>query len=120
MKINLNATVKCKDHDGYKSQVVHEAQWMLSKEQFELVYCMTPEGQSDDFSWKLRLINFFTGEEYILKTVIVGKIVAETYTEEDGYSEDVIYYKNGRSVADDLIEKIKARGVIDLNNWVAA
>lgn len=118
MKINLNATVKCKDHDGYKAQVVHEAQWMLTKEQFELVYCMTPEGPSDDFSWKIRLTNFFTGEEYVLKTIIVGKIVSETYEdEEDGYSEDVTYYKNGHQVADDLIEKMKAKGVIDLTHW---
>lgn len=113
MKINLNATIKCKDHDGYKAQSVNETQWMLTKEQFELVYCMTPEGQSDDFSWKIRLVNFFTGEEYVLKTVIVGKIVSETYID-----EDVTYYKNGRQVADDLIEKMKAKGVIDLDNWI--
>lgn len=118
MKINLNATVKCKDHDGYKAQVVHEAQWMITKEQFELVYCMTPEGPSDDFSWKIRLTNFFTGEEYVLKTIIVGKIVSETYEdEEDGYSEDVTWYENGRNRADALIEQMKKVGKLNMDNW---
>ncbi|WJZ28108.1 hypothetical protein NCTGTJJY_CDS0229 [Serratia phage 92A1] len=116
MKINLNATVKCKDHDGYKAQAVHESQWSLSAEQFELVYCNTPEGQSDDFSWKIVLNNWFTGQEFVLNTIIFGKIVCETYEDED-YSEDVAYYKNGRQVAMDLIEKMKAKGVLDLSNW---
>ena len=118
MKINLNATVKCKDHDGYKAQTVKEQQWILTKEQFEFVNCMTPEGSSDDFSWKIILINFFTGEEYELNTLILGKIRCETYVdEEDGYTEDVSFYQNGRITADNLIEAIKAKGVVDLTHW---
>ena len=116
--INLNAIVKCKDHDGYRAQTVHESQWMLSKEQFEFVNCMTPEGLSDDFSWKIVLTNFFTGEVYELKTLVLGKIRSETYEDEDGYSEDVTWYQNGRITADNLIEAMKARGIINLDNWI--
>lgn len=118
MIINLNATVKCKDHDGYKAQTVHESQWMLSKLQYEFVNCMTPDGPSDDFSWKIILTNFFTGEVYELNTLIVGKIRSETYEdEESGYSEDVTWYENGRIRADSLIEKMKAVGKLNLDNW---
>ncbi|QEM42425.1 hypothetical protein CPTPhageEI1_220 [Klebsiella phage EI] len=52
-----------------------------------------------------------------MKTIVVGKIISVTYEDEDGYSEDVTYYKNGRQVADDLIEKMKAKGLIDLTHW---
>ena len=47
--INLNATIKTKDHDGYKAQTVHEKMWILSKVQGYIVPCMTPDGPSDDF-----------------------------------------------------------------------
>lgn len=117
MNINLNAFVKGKDHDGYKAIETKETMWMLSAEQFEFVGCMTPEGPSDDFSWKIRLTNWFTGEEYVLKTVIFGKIRMETYDDGD-YSEDHVWYQNGRITAEDLIEKMKAKGVVNLDHWV--
>lgn len=110
--INLNDFIKCKDHDGYKAQSVKELQWGLTMEQFELVYCMTPDGQSDDFSWKIRLTNWFTGEEYVLKTVILGHIRSETYED-----EDCTWYENGRTRAEALIQKMKDKGVINLDNW---
>lgn len=116
--LNINSTIKTKDHDGYKLQTVEEKMWVLSKVQHEFVECMTPEGPSDDFSWKIVLENFFTGSVYELNSEIVGKIISEDYEDkESGYCETVTYYKNGRSVADDLIEKIKAKGVVDLNRW---
>lgn len=114
--INLNATIKGKDHDGYKAIVTHDLMWNLSIEQFELVECMTPEGPSDDFSWKIRLTNWFTGSEYILNTVIVGRIRCKTYEDED-CSEDVVWYENGRTRAEDLIDKMKDKGIVDLSNW---
>mgnify|MGYP000408215848 FL=1 len=118
MKINLNSYIKCKDHDGYKAIEIKEFQWMLYKEQFEFVGCMTPEGPSDDFSWKIVLANFFTGDTYELKTIITGKIRSETYVDEEtGYSEDVVWYENARNRAESLIEKIKAKGVIDSAKW---
>ena len=116
MKINLNASIKTKDHDGYKAISVDEKMWSLSMEQFELVYCQTPEGQSDDFSWKIRLTNWFTGSQYVLNTVILGKIRCETYEDED-YTEDHVWYQNGRTTAENLIEKMKEKGVIDLTHW---
>lgn len=116
--INLNATIKTKDHDGYKAQTVHEKMWILSKVQGDIVPCMTPDGPSDDFFWHITLTNWFTGYVYVLNTPVVGRIRSETYTdEEDGYSEDVTWYENGRQVADDLIEKMKAKGVVDLTHW---
>lgn len=116
--INLKATVKCKDHDGYKAQTVNELQWMVSKHQGDVVHCMTPDGPSDDFCWHITVENFFTGEIYALNTIVYGHIRSETYEDEEtGYSEDVVWYENGRTRANILIEKIKAKGVIDLSNW---
>lgn len=115
--INLNAFIKTKDHDGYKAIECKELQWGLSKEQYEFVDCMTPEGPSDDFSWKIVLTNWFTGSVYELNTLILGKIRCETYEDEDGYSEDVRFYQNGRITADNLIEAMKAKGVINLDHW---
>ncbi|QHJ79018.1 MAG: hypothetical protein [Caudoviricetes sp.] len=112
MKINLNATIKTKDHDGYKAITVNEPMWVLSAEQFELIYCQTPEGQSDDFSWKIRLTNWFTGSQYVLNTVIFGKIRSESYEDEDH-----VWYQNGRTTVENLIDKIKAKGEIDLTHW---
>lgn len=115
--INLNAFVKTKDHDGYKAIECKELQWSLSKQQYEFVGCMTPEGPSDDFSWKIILTNWFTSSVYELNTLILGKIRSETYEDEDGYSEDVTFYQNGRITADNLIEAMKAKGVINLDHW---
>lgn len=114
--INLKATVKCKDHDGYKAQTVNELQWMVSKTQGDVVHCMTPDGPSDDFCWHITVENFFTGEIYALNTVVYGHIRSETYDEDD-MQGDYVWYENGRTRADILIEKIKAKGVINLANW---
>lgn len=115
--INLKATVKCRDHDGYKAQTVNELQWMVSKSQGDVVHCMTPDGPSDDFCWHITVENFFTGEIYKLNSTVYGHIRSETYEDEDGYSEDVTWYENGRTRADNLIEKIKKAGKIDTTNW---
>ncbi|WFG78653.1 hypothetical protein VIPECLOM01_00239 [Enterobacter phage vB_VIPECLOM01] len=61
--INLNATIKTKDHDGYKAIEVEEPMWHLSSWQGDVVHCMTPEGPSTDFCWYIILTNWFTGTE---------------------------------------------------------
>lgn len=117
--INLNATIKTKDHDGYKAIVVNELQWALDKFQHEFVECQTPEGPSDDFSWKITLVNWFTGEEYVLKTVVYGRTETHEYEdEENGFYDCQTLYVNGRSRADRLIEQIKTVGKVDLDNWI--
>lgn len=115
--INLNATIKTKDHDGYKATEVQEPMWHLSSWQGDVVHCMTPDGPSTDFCWYIVLTNWFTGTEYVLKTSIHGHIRSETYEDEDGYSEDVVWYENGRTRADNLIEKMKKTGTVNLDNW---
>lgn len=116
--LNLKATVKCHDHDGYKAQTVNELQWMVLKSAGDIVHCMTPDGPSDDFCYHITIENFFTGEIYRLNTTVYGHIRSETYEDkETGYSEDVVWYENARIRADSLIEKIKAKGIIDLANW---
>lgn len=116
--INLNATVNTRDHDGYKAQTVKEKMWSLYKVQGDVVPCMTQDGPSDDFCWNVYLVNFFTGEEYVLNTTIYGVMREETYEDEEtGYSEDVVWYENGRTRTDSLIEKILEKGQVNLDNW---
>ena len=112
MIINLNAIIKCKDHDGYKAQVVQERQWMLSKIQGDVIAVNTPDGPSDDFCWHITLENFFTCQRYVLNTIVSGRIREESY--EDG---DHVWYENGRNRADASIEQIKATGKVDLSRW---
>ena len=46
------------------------------------------------------------------------KSFVETYEdEEDGYSEDVTWYENGRNRADALIEQMKKVGKLNMDNW---
>lgn len=111
--INLNSTVKGKDHDGYKAIETQEAMWGLSKWQGDVVHCMTPDGPSDDFVWHIVLTNWFTGSEYVLNTTIHGHIREES----DDESGDHVWYENGRTRADNLIEKMKKVGKINLDNW---
>lgn len=116
--VNLNAFVKGRDHDGYNAIETKDLMWGLSAYQHELVECMTPEGPSDDFSWKIILVNWFSGWEYELKTEIVGKIEDyEFEDEEDGFYECGRTYVNGRTIAERLIEKMKAKGTLNLAHW---
>lgn len=112
MKINLNRTVKGKDHDGYKTITTNDLMWYLSKTQGDVVECMTTEGPSDDFCWHITLTNFYTSEEYVLKNVVYGRI--EHYEDEE-YCDS--FYVNGRTRADRLIEQIKVKGVVDTDHW---
>lgn len=114
--INLNATVKGKDHDGYKAITVHDKMWHLVACQGDVVPCMTPEGPSDDFCYYVRLINFFSNVEYQLNTPIMGHIRTETCEYEDG-SEDICWYENARIRCQSLIEKMKEKGQLDLQHW---
>lgn len=47
-----------------------------------------------------------------MKTSIHGHIRSETYED-----EDVVWYENGRTRADNLIEKMKKTGTVNLDNW---
>lgn len=109
--INLNATVKTAD------DVDHV--WGLRVEREDLIACMTPDGPSDDFSCSIHLTNWYTGQVYVLNSLIIGKIISEDFEDEEtGYCETVTYYKNSFSTASDLVEKMKAKGVINLDHWV--
>jgi hypothetical protein len=114
--INLNATIKSYDHDGFKRVEVQDKMWYVSKEQFEFVECMTPEGPSDDFSWKIVLTNWFTGSVYVLNHIVVGRTEHYEYEDEEFYDSGFVYV-NGRSRADRLIEKIIKTGKVNLENW---
>lgn len=112
MKINIKATIDTKDHDGYKAQTVKETMWMLKAEQGDFIECMTPEGPSDDNEYYIILTNWFTGSVYKLKTPIRGRIREESYEEGDH-----VWYENSRTRAESLVEKMKAKGEVDLNLW---
>lgn len=112
MKIKLNASVKCKDHDGYKAQTVNELMWGLKAHQGDFIECQTPDGPSDDNEYYIVLTNFFTGEEYQLTNPVRGRIREESY--EDG---DYAWYENSRNRAEGLIEMMKAKNEIDLDYW---
>lgn len=114
--INVNAVMKHSDLAGGNDPI-----WGLRVEREDLIACMTPEGPSDDFSCSIRLTNWYTGEEFVLDRLIIGKIHHEDYEdEESGYCESVSYYKNSFNTASDLVEKMKAKGVINLDYWKKA
>lgn len=114
--ININEVFMKTDAGGtkYKSQV-----WDLRLQEENIVACMTPEGPSDDFSFSVWLTNLQTKNSYVLKTIIMGKMVSKDYwiNEKEGLLETVQFYKRGRCVGEDLIERIKEKGVVDLNRW---
>lgn len=112
MKINLNQTVKCADHDGYKHKTVNETMWFINAHQGDFIECMTPDGPSDDNEYYIVLTNFFTGEVYQLNTPIRGRIREESYEEGDH-----VWYENSRTRAETLVEAMKAKGVVDLDFW---
>lgn len=116
MKLKLNAFIETKDHDGFKVVTEKTLMWHLTAHQGDVVHCMTPDGPSDDFCYHILLENWFTGSIYRLNTVIYGHIRSETYEDED-CTEDVTWYENARTRAESLIEKIKAKGEVDLDNW---
>lgn len=111
--INVNATVKT------PGDVDHV--WGLVVEREDLIACMTPEGPSDDFSCSIHLHNWYTGEHYVLNSLIIGKIHCQDFEDKaTGYCDTVTYYKNSFNTASDLIEKMKAKGVINLTHWKEA
>lgn len=116
MKINLNAVIKSKDHDGYKLIVVEDKIWNLVAVQGDVVECMTPEGPSDDFCYHVQLVNFFTQEVYQLVYTVYGRIRSETYEDED-YSKDHVWYENARIRCESLIEQMKVKGEVDTTFW---
>ena len=89
MKIKLNASIKCKDHDGYKAQEVNELMWGLKAHQGDFIECQTPDGPSDDNEYYIVLTNWFTGEEYQLTHPVRGRIRYEEDEEFDEEDEDM-------------------------------
>ncbi|ADM80093.1 hypothetical protein phiAS5_ORF0250 [Aeromonas phage phiAS5] len=99
--ININETIKT--NDGMTIKL-----WDLRVERGDIVACMTPEGPSDDFECSIMLFSGFMADEFRLNHRFVGKIV---------HAEDDSYYMNAHSVATVFMEKILAKGEIDINHW---
>ena len=116
MKIKLNHSVKCKDHDGYKAQTVNELMWGITAHQGDFIECQTPDGPSDDNEYHIILTNWFTNEQYRLTHPVRGHIRYEEVEDED-YSETIAWYENSRTRAENLIEMMKAKNEIDLDFW---
>lgn len=112
MKIKLNVSIKCKDHDGYKAQTVNELMWGLKAHQGDFIECQTPDGPSDDNEYYIVLTNFFTSEEYKLTNPVRGRIRYE-----DDECGTHCWYENSRNRAEGLIEMMKAKNEIDLDYW---
>lgn len=79
----------------------------------DLVEVMTEDGPSGDFACTIILIDTMTFDSWELPYTFIGSLV--TTEEEDG---DWTTYVNSASKAEKMIEKIKARGTVDLSKWV--
>jgi hypothetical protein len=113
--INLNSTIKTKDFDG----VINETIWSLSVFKGDLIDVMTTEGRSDDYKCEIHLNNFFTGRTYALNHAFIGKIeYFEMIDEETGQDFSEYGYVRSETLAERVIEKIKAKGQVDLSLWV--
>lgn len=105
--VNLNATIKTRDF----GKATKETQWALVPTQGDLIDVRTQDGISDDFVYFIDLINFFTLRTYRLDRAIIGTMV-----EVDPDSGEMAYM-NSRTRAENLIEKMKEKGQIDLQYW---
>lgn len=113
--INLNATIKSRDF----GETVNEKMWSLSVFKGDIIDVVTMDGASDDYKCEIHLHNWFTGKTYALNHVFIGKIeYCEMIDEETGqdFSENV--YVRSETLADRLVDKIKAKGKIDLSYWI--
>ncbi len=113
--INLATTVSTRDF-GSK---VDETMWYLSVFKGDLIDVITMDGVSDDYKCEIHLHNWITGRTYALDTVFIGKIeYCEMIDEKTGqdFSENV--YVCSETLAERLIDKIKAKGKIDLTYWI--
>lgn len=81
-------------------------------EQVDIVACMTEEGPSDDMSYAIILDSFVGAQRYVLNSFIVGRL---EHIEDEDFSETI--YIKSRHRAERLIEKMKAKGVVDLQYW---
>lgn len=108
--ITLNASVKTRDF----GKSVNEAVWMLSVFKGDLIDVVTIDGVSDDYKCEIHLHNWFTNRTYALNNVFIGKIES-LFDEECGYHD---FYVRSETLADRLIEKMKAKGQIDLTYWI--
>lgn len=113
--INLAATVETKDFGGK----VKETMWNLSVFKGDIVEVMTTEGRSDDYKCEIHLHNWFTGTTYALNHAFIGKIeFFEMIDEETGQDFSEYGYVRSETLAERLIEKMKAKGKIDLSHWI--
>lgn len=113
--INLAATVETKDFGGK----VNETMWNLSVFKGDIVEVNTTEGLSDDYKCEIHLHNWFTGTTYALNHAFIGKIeFFEMIDEETGQDFSEYGYVRSETLAERLIEKMKAKGKIDLSHWI--
>lgn len=88
--------------------------WDLGVMRGDIVPVMTPEGMSDDFVCYIQLSRSID-ECFQLKHEFRGKIVE---TASDDYEfDDGIYYINAYNVAVEFMEKIRARGAVNMAHW---
>lgn len=109
--INLNATINTRDFGA----AAKESIWSLSVFKGDLIDVHTVDGLSDDYKCTIHLTNWFTGSVYSLDTLLIGRV--ETWTDE-ATGQDWDVYVSSENRADRLIEKIKAKGVVNLDNWI--
>lgn len=107
---NLATTVATRDF-GKK---VDETMWHLSVFKGDLIDVVTVDGLSDDYKCEIHLHNWFTNRTYALNNVFIGKIES-LFDEDCGYFD---VYVRSEVLADRLIDKIKAKGVVDLSYWI--
>lgn len=113
--INLAATVETKDFGGK----VKDIMWNLSVFKGDLIDVMTTEGPSDDYKCEIHLRNWFTGKTYALNRAFIGRIeYFEMIDEETGQDWGDYGYVRSETLAERLVEKMKAKGNIDLTYWI--
>ena len=114
--INLAATVNGKDFNG---AVDRDPMWCLSVFKGGLVEVRTTEGYSDDYKCEIHLHNWYTGKTYALNHAFIGKIeYREMIDEETGQDFSDYVYIRSETLAERLIEKMKAKNKINLTHWL--
>lgn len=108
--IKLDSSIKTRDF----GKAVNETMWHLSVFKGDLIDVVTIDGVSDDYKCEIHLHNFFTNRTYALDRVFIGKIES-LYDDECGYHD---FYVRSETLADRLLDKMKAKGVIDLSYWI--
>lgn len=111
MIINLNATFKARDF----GKTFNEKAYSLSVGQGDnLREVMTEDGISTDIMAIVVLTCERSGKQWYHPHYFTGSMV---YIEDEETGQSFDFYKNSRSKAEDFLEKIEAKGVINLSLW---